>query len=284
MRLLMNWLPGDNDNRWYINILRLAVERRGIHNHWKPSFLCSSCSKTVPKIEIAFFIHSLTIRVSAWSTETAHTLVSDDDLIEFQMTRMKLQQQPFKSSLNPVDSSRPNSKSHSKSHPFDESILLGADTFAGASMILIGTIMYGIFGILNRLSMLGKSSTPYQSAAAMEVAECCKFIVTALLLLNEEGISKSLRSIKMVAISEWFFFAIPAAIYSITNNLDFYILQYMDPGSMQVVLFMESILFPMHFWLEFAFMQWIDWLLGFDAVQDHYDCIFVVVVVPEIDW
>merc|ERR1719295_1619990 len=97
---------------------------------------------------------------------------------------------------HPVDSSRQNSKSHSKSHPFDESNLLGADTFAGAAMILIGTIMYGIFGILNRLSMLGKSSTPYQSAAAMEVAECCKFIVTALLLLNEEGISKSLRSIK----------------------------------------------------------------------------------------
>ena len=107
-------------------------------------------------------------------------------------------------------------------------------------MILIGTIMYGILGILNRLSMLGKSSTPYQSAAAMEVAEFSKFVVTALLLINEEGVSNSFRSIKMVPFSEWFFFVIPAAIYSITNNLDFYILQYMDPGSMQVVLSMKS--------------------------------------------
>ena len=138
---------------------------------------------------------------------------------------------------HPVDSTR----SKSKSHSYDESNLLGADTFAGAAMIIIGTIMYGIFGILNRLSMLGKSSTPYQSAAAMEVAECSKFIITALLLINEEGISKSFRSIKMVPISEWFFFAIPAAIYSITNNLDFYILQYMDPGSMQVVSSMEFV-------------------------------------------
>ena len=130
--------------------------------------------------------------------------------------------------------------SKSKSRPFDESNLLGADTFAGAAMILIGTIMYGILGILNRLSMLGKSSTPYQSAAAMEVAEFSKFVVTALLLINEEGVSNSFRSIKMVPFSEWFFFVIPAAIYSITNNLDFYILQYMDPGSMQVVPSMKS--------------------------------------------
>lgn len=104
----------------------------------------------------------------------------------------------------------------------------------GASMIIIGTIMYGIFGIISRLSMLGRKSTPYQSAAAMILAECFKFIASILMLFNAQGIKPAIQSLKNVPYKEWFLFALPASLYSITNNLDFYILKYMDPGSMQV--------------------------------------------------
>ena len=120
------------------------------------------------------------------------------------------------------------------SQPSADTSKLGADTFAGAAMIIIGTTMYGIFGILSRLSMLGNNSTPYQSAAAMVVAEFGKFVVSFFLLFHGEGIQQAIRSLKAVPVKEWLLFSIPAALYSITNNLDFYILQYMDPGSMQV--------------------------------------------------
>ena len=132
------------------------------------------------------------------------------------------------------DSINTNTKSHQQLPSMTDTYKIGADTFAGAAMIMIGTILYGIFGILNRLSMLGKRSTPYQSAAAVMIAECGKFIISALLLFHTEGIAQAIKSLKYVPATEWLLFSFPAALYSITNNLDFYILQYMDPGSMQV--------------------------------------------------
>eukprot|EP01084_Bolivina_argentea_P267204 453530_1 len=70
-------------------------------------------------------------------------------------------------------------------------------------MIIIGTTMYGIYGILSRLSMLGNKSTPYQSAAAMVVAEFGKFIISALLLFNTQGIKTCIHSLKSISINEW---------------------------------------------------------------------------------
>ena len=111
---------------------------------------------------------------------------------------------------------------------------MGATSFWGFTMIVVGTLMYGIFTIINRLSMLGQKSTPYQSAAAMAIAELGKFLASSCLLINEVGLNRSFIIVKNQTFIDWVTFAIPAALYSFTNNLDFYILQYMDPGSMQV--------------------------------------------------
>mmetsp|Transcript_32633 Transcript_32633/g.52928 ORF Transcript_32633/g.52928 Transcript_32633/m.52928 type:complete len:374 (+) Transcript_32633:53-1174(+) len=135
--------------------------------------------------------------------------------------------------------------------PRNDESKLGADTFAGVAMVIVGTIMYGIFGILSRLSMLGKRSTPYQSAAAMVVAECGKFVVSLVLLLFSEGIQQMIQSIKAVPKQQWLLFSIPAAIYSITNNLDFYILQYMDPASMQVLVQSKIVTTALLWWWWF---------------------------------
>merc|ERR1719410_365499 len=100
-------------------------------------------------------------------------------------------------------------------------------------MIGFGTMMYGSVGTLNRLSRMNQA--PYNSNAALLVAEIGKFIASVALLLWQEGYAQAKRSVQSVPIKEWFLFAIPAIIYSITNNLDFFILRYMDPGSMSVL-------------------------------------------------
>ena len=89
-------------------------------------------------------------------------------------------------------------------------------------------MMYGSIGILNRLSR--KNRAPYNSNAALVIAELGKFIASVALLIWQQGYDQAVKSVKAVPFKEWFLFAVPAIIYSITNNLDFFILSYMDPG------------------------------------------------------
>eukprot|EP01084_Bolivina_argentea_P267200 453518_1 len=102
-------------------------------------------------------------------------------------------------------------------------------------MIVIGITLYSTVGILIRLSMKNTDHVPYNSSFVMCLIEAGKFTTSLILLTKTEGISQAITFIKYVSFRERFLFCIPAIIYSITNNLGFYILQYMDPGSNSVL-------------------------------------------------
>eukprot|EP01084_Bolivina_argentea_P104395 186932_1 len=116
--------------------------------------------------------------------------------------------------------------------------------------------MYGLLGTLVRLSMLGEEAVAYNSNAALVVSECGKFMVTFTLLFYSQGIQQAIRSLKIVPFKEWFLFSIPALIYSVTNNLEFYILRYMDPGSLLVLQQTKIITTALIWW--YAFTKSID--------------------------
>eukprot|EP01083_Nonionella_stella_P264355 896923_1 len=141
----------------------------------------------------------------------------------------------------------------------------GPKTMYGIIMIGIGTMMYGLIGTLVRLSMLGEEAVAYNSNAALVVSEVGKFVVTFLLLFYSQGIQQAICSLKNVPFKEWFLFSIPALIYSVTNNLGFYILQYMDPGSLGVLQQTKIITTALLWWCAFTKsidkQQWVSLVL-----------------------
>ena len=115
----------------------------------------------------------------------------------------------------------------------------GVASVQGTTMLILGTVMYGIYGILNRLSADPETNQhSYDSQTVMALTEACKFFASVFLLFKEQGIQHGMQSIKNVTVTDWLVFLLPALIYSITNNLDWWILHYMDPGSMQVLFFL----------------------------------------------
>ena len=142
----------------------------------------------------------------------------------------------------------------SKELKADSDSKLATTSFYGLLMITIGTLMYSSVGTLNRLSRLNR--LPYNSNAALVIAEMGKFVASIALLLWQEGYDQAKISVQSVPFKEWFLFAIPAVIYSITNNLDFFILSYMDPGSMSVLQQTKIITTALLWW--YMFQQSID--------------------------
>eukprot|EP01084_Bolivina_argentea_P267201 453522_1 len=152
------------------------------------------------------------------------------------------EEEPF---LSNTDSNPPNVTNTTKKTKY------GAKSAYGIIMIIIGTIMYGVLGTIVRLSMEGEDKVPYNSNAALVIAEFGKFIVTFILLFYLQGVSGGITSIRSVPLKEWFLFSIPAILYSITNNLQFYILQYMDPGSLGVLQQTKIIATALLWWYWF---------------------------------
>merc|ERR1712129_599819 len=136
---------------------------------------------------------------------------------------------------------------------------LETNSMQGLAMIGVGTLMYGSVGTLNRLSRLNRA--PYNSNAALLIAEIGKLIASIALLVYQEGYDKAKRSVQAVPFKEWFLFMVPAIIYSVTNNLDFYILSWMDPGSMSVLqqskIITTALLWKLMFARHIDKQQWI---------------------------
>eukprot|EP01084_Bolivina_argentea_P267202 453524_1 len=105
----------------------------------------------------------------------------------------------------------------------------------GIIPIIIGIILYTSGGILTRLSMLNENHLPYNTNAVMIIVEFGKFVVSFISLVTSEGIYKGIKLLRSVSLNERLIFCIPAIIYSITNNLTFYELQYMDPATSSVL-------------------------------------------------
>eukprot|EP01084_Bolivina_argentea_P204614 349458_1 len=137
----------------------------------------------------------------------------------------------------------------------------GPESSYGIIMIVIGTAMYSLLGPIILLSRQGSDHVPYNSNASLVISECGKLMVTIILLFYSQGISTMIKSIKSVPIGEWFLFSMPALLYSITNNLGFYILRYMDPGSLGVLQQTKIITTALLWWFWFKKsidkQQWI---------------------------
>ncbi len=66
-------------------------------------------------------------------------------------------------------------------------------------------MMYGIMGILARLSMMENKYLPYNLNAGLLIAEFSKCIVTFILLIYFQGIWKAIIN-KTVPFNQWFLF------------------------------------------------------------------------------
>ena len=143
---------------------------------------------------------------------------------------------------------------------------IGANSFQGICMIIIGTIMYGIAGVLTKLSMLDRRSIKYNTFAAMVVCEFGKFIISFILLFYlQNDINDTIKSIKSISFTDFILFSFPAFIYSINNNLNLITVQYMDPGSMQILIQFKIITTALLWWCWFKKnidkQQWISLIM-----------------------
>ena len=93
----------------------------------------------------------------------------------------------------------------------------------GIIIVIIGTILYGIFGIFIRLSYLDEKSAPYDMDSVLVCSEAFKFFVSLILFRSEKGSVLCVAALYTQTLKEWLTFSIPALIYTITNSLDFYI-------------------------------------------------------------
>ena len=130
---------------------------------------------------------------------------------------------------------------------------LGALSFHGLLAICFGTALYGFLGIFTQLSMgsVSNGKIPYDTNAALLIAEIGKLLSTVIMLLSSEGYINAMRSMRAVPLKEWFLFSFPAVLYSITNNLGILQLQYMDPGTNTVLQQSKIITTALLWWYWF---------------------------------
>jgi len=102
-------------------------------------------------------------------------------------------------------------------------------------VVPVAALLYGIHGIVGRLSRRGKEIAPYSVATVIFIAELTKLVVSWGCLSRLNGVGKALRMVSEVPWQNHLHFAVPAFIYMITNNLDIHMLRYMDPGTMFVL-------------------------------------------------
>eukprot|EP00494_Astrolonche_serrata_P032741 UN33010 len=61
------------------------------------------------------------------------------------------------------------------------------------------------------------------------------------MLAHEVGFKIAVDLTMQNTIKDWTLFGVPAFLYACTNNLDYYLLRYMDPGSFQVLSQMKIV-------------------------------------------
>eukprot|EP00494_Astrolonche_serrata_P031718 UN31987 len=104
-----------------------------------------------------------------------------------------------------------------------------------SSVLIACVICYGLYGIFIRLSKKENGSEPYNIAATLVISELLKLTLSIFFLTTENGLGSAVDLIRQNSCKDWMLFALPAALYACTNNLDYYCLRYMDPGSFQVL-------------------------------------------------
>jgi len=106
----------------------------------------------------------------------------------------------------------------------------------GSFVIIAATTCYGLFGIFIALSKQGAETVPYNKAATFVLAEGVKLCMSLMFLfLENKSVGVAISKIMALKIKDWLLLATPALMYSITNNIDYYLLLYMDPGSAQIL-------------------------------------------------
>jgi len=99
-------------------------------------------------------------------------------------------------------------------------------------VVLAATACYGLFTTFIALSKEGGETTPYNKAATFILAEGVKLVMSLMfLVLENSSVLTAISNILSLKMKDWFLFATPALMYAVSNNIDYYLLEYMDPGS-----------------------------------------------------
>jgi len=170
----------------------------------------------------------------------------------------------------------------------DSTKQLDINSSYGILALLVGTLMYGMVGVLTRLSMMEQDPPPFNTNAVLLCTDIAKFAVTISVLLHLHGFSGTVKLTQAIPFKEWFLFSIPAIIYSITNNLEFYILRYMDPGTLSVLVQSKIITTAVCWWLAFKNtidkQQWValsllclgSMLVAWPSSENHGKTMYII--------
>merc|ERR1712096_521746 len=131
----------------------------------------------------------------------------------------------------------------------------------GVMMLLVGTLMYGVYGIVAKLSKDGKHKAPYSTGAVFVLSEFIKLVLSVYFLTEEKsGFGAAFTDIREQTFRGWMELGVPGFIYMCTNNMDVYVLRYMDPGSQQVLTQLKVLTTAILWRIVFKkAIQWVQW-------------------------
>eukprot|EP00931_Biecheleriopsis_adriatica_P037336 TRINITY_DN21412_c0_g1_i1.p1 TRINITY_DN21412_c0_g1~~TRINITY_DN21412_c0_g1_i1.p1 ORF type:complete len:335 (+),score=71.17 TRINITY_DN21412_c0_g1_i1:129-1133(+) len=109
-------------------------------------------------------------------------------------------------------------------------------TFQYLVLFALGTTGYAGLGLLSQLNKQADGSYEFSMPTVVLTAEACKLIISLVMLCRElGGLQQAFSLIGKTPLQEFALFAVPAALYSVTNNLDMLCIKYMDSATFQVL-------------------------------------------------
>jgi len=136
------------------------------------------------------------------------------------------------------------------------------------SILLLTTLLCGLYGVFIEKSKLGADSEPYNPGSVFIVSEVTKLSLSFLFLVQEKGWKDMVSTLIKTSTCEWLMFCVPASIYCITNNLDMIILRYIDPTT-TIILYQFKI-------VTTAILHWIVFRKNLKIYQ-KYGILFLMV-------
>lgn len=131
----------------------------------------------------------------------------------------------------------------------------GTQTFLCASILTLATSSQGIFTTASKV----EGRYLYNFATVPFFAETLKLLVSLFFLVR---LRMSGESVKMTRNwSTWALFPIPSIIYVVHNNVQFYMLKYVDPSTYQILgnlkIITTGILFRLFLGRKLTLLQWM---------------------------
>lgn len=101
-------------------------------------------------------------------------------------------------------------------------------------MIIFGTFACGLNSVFNHASK-HPDQTPYQPESVVFMSEVTKFVLSFFFLIREQnGVTAAIKRLRQIEYMHWLRWSVPSILYMMCNNLDWLILEYMDPATYQV--------------------------------------------------